>query len=132
MRRNRRDITEERVATARLLRRQMTPSEEVLWRALRDRRLAELKFRRQHVIGPYVVDFCSARARLIVELDGPIHDSIEHAIYDGARTEYLSALGYRVIRFRNDDLINDLPQVLDRILDESQWYGFALPHLTQP
>jgi 5-methyltetrahydrofolate--homocysteine methyltransferase len=102
----------------------MTPAEEVLWRALRDRNLIGLKFRRQHVFGPYVLDFCCPAAWLVVELDGEIHDDAEHVVYDAARTEYMNAHGYRVIRFRNEEVFNDLPRVLSRILDEVGWTGF--------
>jgi very-short-patch-repair endonuclease len=91
----------------------MTPAESVLWQALRDRRLRGLRFRRQHPLGPFIVDFCCPQCRLIVELDGDVHES--QAEYDAARTEQLAAYGYRVIRFRNEAVLNDLSTVLKQI-----------------
>ena len=105
------------VGNARDLRRRMTPAEEVLWRALRDRRLAGTKFRRQHPFGPFVVDFCCRTTRLVVELDGPVHD--DQAEQDAARTEILAAYGFRVLRFRNEEVFADLESVLDRIRTEA-------------
>jgi very-short-patch-repair endonuclease len=121
----RREIAEGRVVKARDLRRRMTPAEGVLWAALRDRALVGVKFRRQHVMGPYVVDFCCPAGWLVVEIDGDGHDEEERRIYDGARTEYLNAAGYRVVRFRNEEVMNDLAGVLERIVDELGWTGVA-------
>src|SRR5918998_5443322 len=87
------------VTTARDLRRRMTPSETVLWAALRNGRLAGLKFRRQHPIDAFVVDFCCPAAWLVVEVDGGIHG--DQRAQDEYRTERLGVLGYRVIRVRN-------------------------------
>ena len=101
------------VANARELRRTMTPAEAVLWRALRDRRLAGLKFRRQHPVGPLVLDFCCPILRLAVEVDGAVHDA--KTDQDSARTELLEANGYQVLRFRNDEVLTSLPSVLARI-----------------
>ena len=91
-----------------------TRTEAMVWAALRNRQLGGFKFRRQHAVGRYVLDFYCPAAKLAIELDGPIHDSqIEQ---DEFRTKYLEAYGYRVIRFRNDEVINDLSSVLSRIL----------------
>jgi adenine-specific DNA-methyltransferase len=124
---NRHEIAEQRVERARALRCRRTPAEQVLWATLRDRRLVGLKFRRQHVFGPYVLDFCAPLVCLVVELDGTSHDDDEHRTYDAARTEYLVAHGYRVIRFRNDDVLADLPNVLRRIRDKAHWTGILDP-----
>jgi len=78
---------------ARGLRRRQTDAERRIWARLRDRRLLGTKFARQVPIGPYIVDFCCRERKLIVELDGGQHAA--HADYDGGRTEYLQALGYR-------------------------------------
>jgi len=78
------------------LRKEMTPAERKLWLHLRNDQLG-VKFRRQHAIGPYIPDFCSPKAKLIIELDGGQH--LEQEEYDQKRTEYLEEQGYKVIRF---------------------------------
>ncbi len=95
---------------ARLHRKQPTMAEQILWEELRDRRLGGVKFRRQHPLGPFIVDFCCAKERLIVEVDGDSHKNQRD--YDDARTQHLSAYGYRVLRFTNDDVLINLDQVL--------------------
>jgi very-short-patch-repair endonuclease len=98
------------------LRRRSTPAEEVLWEALRDRRLDGWKFRRQHGFGPFVLDFFCAAHGLVVELDGAIH--VAQVEQDTYRSEYLAQYGYHVIRFRNEEVFHDLPSVLDHIRQE--------------
>ena len=98
---------------ARQLRRQMTPAEKRLWAAIRGRRLDGLKFRRQHALGSYIVDFVCSEKRLIIEVDGDVHD--EQMDYDAARTEHLEQYGYRVVRFRNAEVLDDLESVLEKI-----------------
>ena len=104
---------------ARRLRQTMTPAEQTLWQALRRRQLDGLAFRRQHPLGPFVVDFCCPARRLIVELDGAVHDLEDVRLQDQARTDILASHGYRVIRFRNHDVSDDLPSVLARIVEEA-------------
>jgi very-short-patch-repair endonuclease len=98
---------------ARGLRREMTEAEEVLWRALRGRGVGALRFRRQHPVGRFVLDFYCPAAKLCVEVDGDIHDEQEER--DEARTAALATGGYRVLRFRNEEVLNDLPSVIARI-----------------
>ncbi len=98
---------------ARELRREMTPAEKTLWNRLRDRQLAGLKFRRQHPLGPFIADFYCAECRLVVEIDGDVHDL--QAQHDLARTERFEEYGYQVIRFRNEQVLNDLNGVLTSI-----------------
>ena len=98
---------------AREFRKGMTPAEARLWGCLRNRGLGGLKFRRQHLIGRFIVDFCCVEARVVVEVDGGIHARQQER--DAARTEYLECLGYRVIRFRNDQVSEDLDRVLEAI-----------------
>ena len=95
------------------LRQRETRAEEVLWQALRGQKLDGLKFRRQYPLGQFVLDFCCPACRLVVELDGSVHDGRERE--DAARTEHLAAYGYRVIRFRNDQVFTALPDVLEVI-----------------
>jgi|CXWL01.1.fsa_nt_gi very-short-patch-repair endonuclease len=95
---------------ARELRRTQTPAEEALWRLLRNRGLARLKFRRQVPVGRFVVDFLCPRMRLVVEVDGEIHRAAEGR--DEARTRELESLGYSVIRFSNDQVLAEPDLVL--------------------
>ena len=99
---------------ARELRHQATPDETRLWQALRAHRLAGLAFRRQHVIGNYIVDFYCHEKRIVIEVDGPIHDT--QVDDDRYRQEIIEARGLTVLRFQNHEVLNDLPSVLERIL----------------
>jgi very-short-patch-repair endonuclease len=107
-------VTNEKVELSRLLRRQMTPAECVLWDAVRGKRLAGLRFRRQQVIDGFVVDFYCHTARLVVEVDGRIHETQRG--HDIARDQILAGRALRVIRFTNDDVLNNLQDVLRRIV----------------
>ena len=98
---------------ARELRQEQTEPEAVLWEQLRDRRLNGAKFRRQHPIGRFIADLYCPAAKLILEVDGGIHAEQEE--YDSARTEWLEAQGYRVLRFTNTEVMEDLSTVLKRI-----------------
>ncbi|UJB71416.1 endonuclease domain-containing protein [Acaryochloris sp. 'Moss Beach'] len=101
------------VAAARRLRLNLTPAEQKLWKALQKRQLSGLKFRCQHAIGLFIVDFYCPQCRLVIELDGDIHN--QQVEYDQARTEQLNQLGYRVIRFHNSDVMHHLDHVLQQI-----------------
>jgi very-short-patch-repair endonuclease len=98
---------------ARRLRRDQTDVEQRLWHALRDRRLDGAKFRRQAPIGPYIVDFVCPARRLIVELDGGQHAS--ESSRDAQRTHFLESHGYRVVRFWNNEAIENFDGVLATI-----------------
>jgi very-short-patch-repair endonuclease len=112
-----RGINPEIVAAARRLRQNLTPAEQKLWQALKNRQLNGLKFRCQHPVGLFIVDFYCPQCRLVVELDGEIHD---HQVdYDTARTEQLKQFGYQVVRFRNQEVITNLDTVLRQILNAS-------------
>jgi very-short-patch-repair endonuclease len=98
---------------ARTLRRNATDVERIMWRLLRDRRLNRVKFRRQVPIGPYIADFASVQHQLIVELDGGQHaDSLS----DARRDAFLTAEGWRVLRFWNNDVMGNRSGVLESIL----------------
>ena len=103
---------------AKLMRHNPTLAEQSLWRELRDRRLSGFKFRRQQQLGFYIVDFVCYEAKLIVELDGDIHDHPTHEISDSDRTVALNKLGFRLIRFWNDDVFDKMTFVLKRIEEE--------------
>jgi very-short-patch-repair endonuclease len=100
---------------ARALRRRSTRAEWVLWLALRDRRLAGLKFARQQPLGPYYADFVCREQRLIVEVDGGQHADNPA---DRKRDDYLRALGYRVIRVWNNEVLGNLGGVLEMLMSE--------------
>jgi very-short-patch-repair endonuclease len=100
---------------SRVNRRNATPAEECLWAVLRDRKLDGWKFKRQKVIGKFVADFYCRDAKLIVELDGEIHDSRDAQVADALRSEFLNAKGYTVLRFRNEEVLENLLEVLNAI-----------------
>jgi very-short-patch-repair endonuclease len=91
----------------------LTPAEAVLWEVLRGRQLEGLKFRSQHPLGRFIVDFYCPSLKLVIEIDGNVHDS--QKVYDQARTEQLQAFSYYVLRFSNDQVMNDLSTVLNQI-----------------
>ena len=96
----------------RALRAELTPAEAALWRALKRSSLRGGKFRRQHGIGPYIVDFYCAAERLVVELDGTAHDSDRSASQDQVRERYLQSLGLTVVRLENRYVLEDPEAVL--------------------
>jgi very-short-patch-repair endonuclease len=96
------------------LRKELMPAERKLWATLRGNQLNGINFKRQHAIGKYVVDFCSPRAKLIIELDGSQH--LEQEDYDNERTKYLEGLGYKVIRFWNNQVLSDMDGVISAII----------------
>ena len=102
-----------KVIAARRLRCDATNVEQVLWWHLANRQMDRLKFRRQHPIGLYVADFACPAAKLIVELDGDQH--AQQRAYDDARSAYLATRGYRVVRFGNREINDNIEGVLDAI-----------------
>ncbi len=99
---------------ARHNRQHATPAEDILWQALRGSQLGA-RFRRQHAIGSYIVDFICIKAFLTIELDGEVHAEAGQAEYDRGRTHILTELGYRELRFTNNQVLHHLPQVLATI-----------------
>ncbi|MBT8407244.1 MAG: endonuclease domain-containing protein, partial [Deltaproteobacteria bacterium] len=99
---------------ARALRRDMTDAERLLWRALRDRQMGGWKFRRQHPIQPFIVDFVCVERKLIIEVDGGQHAN--KVKKDVNRSDYLRNKGYRVLRFWNNQVLQENDAVLDTIL----------------
>jgi very-short-patch-repair endonuclease len=104
----------QRVERARRLRRDQTDVERKLWLRLRDRRLSGWKFKRQVPIDRYVADFCCPDGKLVIELDGGQHSERTEA--DEKRTAVLESCGYLVLRFWNNDVINNMNGVLEEIL----------------
>jgi len=96
---------------ARKLRKNQTEVEKRLWRQLRAKRFFGFKFRRQHPIGPYVVDFVCLNEKLVIELDGGQHS--ETPEYDLKRTQYLENLGFTVVRFWNNEVMGNIDGVME-------------------
>lgn len=102
-----------KLALARTLRSMPTAPEAALWQVLRDRRLSGWKFRRQHVIGGYVVDFYCPALWLVIEVDGPVHDG--RRAQDRQRDQDLTSLGVQVLRLRNADILERLENIIDSL-----------------
>jgi very-short-patch-repair endonuclease len=102
---------------ARELRKQMTDAEYALWQQLRGRKLGGLKFRRQHPLMDFILDFYCIEKRLVVEVDGGIHENQKEG--DDTRSAYLEALGCHVIRFKNFEVINHIEAVLEEIVNKA-------------
>src|SRR5215510_4239745 len=102
-------VTKEKQQRARELRREMTPAEKLLWEEVRAKKLG-VRFRRQQVIAGFIVDFYCHQAGLVVEVDGDVHDLQQEE--DARREKALSALGLRIVRFRNDEVVRDLSAVV--------------------
>lgn len=107
---------------ARNLRKNSTLHERRLWNLLKNRQFFNLKFKRQQPIGNYIVDFICKEAKLIIEIDGGQHNLDENILSDQRRTEYLNSLGYKVIRFWNNDIYKNINGVLERLQEEVSSY----------
>ncbi len=101
-----------KISFARQLRQNQTDVEQLLWKYLRNRRFDGVKFRRQHPIDPYIVDFICLEKKLIIELDGGNHNTEEGKKNDKERSLYLQKNNYKLLRFWNNELITDLDEVL--------------------
>ena len=98
-----------------------TPAEAVLWQALRGSKLEGLRFLRQKAFDRYIVDFYCAEACLVIELDGSVHNNPAARAYDTQRSLELEARGLKVLRFRNEEALSDLPRVLEMIRERIQF-----------
>jgi len=105
-----------------VLRRNMTPAEKVLWEHLRNRKMEGLRFRRQHPIDIFVVDFFCYEKMLVVEVDGGIHDELNQAERDNQRTIMLNKYNIRVIRFTNEQVMKEIRFVLNQIRNAIKEY----------
>ena len=120
------------LTNARQLRKNSTDAERQLWQILRNRQLNGYKFKRQTPLGNYIVDFCCSSVKLIIEVDGGQH--VEQENYDSTRAEYLESLGYKVIRFWNNDVLANIEDVLESVTSSvvemsSGELGFGSPAL---
>ena len=101
------------VQPSRHLRKRETPQERKLWRLLRARNLEGLKFRRQYVIEPYIVDFCCPEKNLVIELDGGHHNHPDQKMKDNERDQYLKQKGFHIVRIWNSALEKDSRKILE-------------------
>jgi len=108
-------VSAKQLVGAKELRREMTPAEKILWKEVKANKLNGLHFRRQQIIHGYFADFYCHQHELIVEVDGGIHDLQKE--YDAEREAYLRALGFRIIRFTNEEVTNNLKGVLQKIIE---------------
>lgn len=100
----------------RKLRQESTKAEDFLWQQLRNAKLNGLKFKRQHSIGNYIVDFYCASKRLIVEIDGEVHNTEEQKIKDKSRELNLIEMGFQILRFTNNQVLFEIENVKTKIL----------------
>jgi very-short-patch-repair endonuclease len=108
------DVTTLRAAA--ILRRNLTVAELLLWKKLSDRKIFKTKFRKQHPVFIFIVDFYCHEFKLVIEVDGEVHNDKESTEYDLGRTAELNRFGIKVIRFTNDDVIFNVESVITRIL----------------
>jgi very-short-patch-repair endonuclease len=108
-------LPEQILEFARSLRLHQTDAEHLLWLLVRNRRIAGFKFRRQHPVDKFILDFYCEEARLAVELDGGEHNDDAAAAKDGARIDLLEKMGIRVVRFWNHEVLNSTEAVLEKI-----------------
>ncbi len=107
------------IKKARKLRRSMTDAERRLWHYLRNRQLVNLKFRRQHRVGPYFLDFYCPEKKIVVEVDGGQHYSPNGKYGDRIREEFLQKRGLKVLRYSNRDVLLNIEGVLKDIVNEA-------------
>jgi len=100
------------------LRKKSTKAEKILWEYLRNRNLAGFKFKRQYSVDSFIIDFYCPKVKLGIEVDGEVHFTEEAKNYDENRSGFLSDFGIDIIRFRNDDIYNNLKVVLNTIEDK--------------
>jgi very-short-patch-repair endonuclease len=110
-----RRVRDRLIEQARQMRSEPTPAEARLWEKLRKRQVGGLKFRRQHIIKYFIVDFNCPKAKLVVEIDGPVHDGQKE--FDQERVKALQEFGYQVVRYMNEDVEKNIDRVVAGIYD---------------
>lgn len=103
------------IEEARELRKKQTKAEEIFWQLVRNRKFNNLKFRRQHQIGNYIADFYCNELRLVIEFDGEVHNSPEQQKHDSKRDKFLTSSGFKVLRFKNQEILNSPESVFEEI-----------------
>jgi very-short-patch-repair endonuclease len=107
-------VTDEKLERSREFRHDMTPAETILWQELRGTKMG-VRFRRQQVIAGFIVDFYCHQVGLVIELDGGVHEGDEQMEKDAKRDKVLEEMGLKVVRFKNEEVIRNLPVVLEKI-----------------
>lgn len=100
---------------AKKLRYTMTPAEHRFWFMVRNRKFLDLKFRRQHAVGDYIVDFYCHELKLVIELDGGIHDLKKRKNYDAVRERRIEDLGLTILRFRNQEVFSNMERIEEEV-----------------
>jgi very-short-patch-repair endonuclease len=108
-----RELYEKLKPIARQMRSEPTPAEDRLWQRIRKEQIGGIKFRRQHHIDRFIVDFYAPQVRLVIEVDGSVHEYTQEE--DAVRQQFLETLGLRVIRFTNEEVFGQLEAVLEKI-----------------
>jgi very-short-patch-repair endonuclease len=108
------------------LRKNMTLAEKLLWRKINCKKLLGLTFRRQHPINQFIANFYCHQTRLVIEIDGSIHDIVDSKLRDIGREHEFEKFGLTTIRFRNEDVIDDISMVINKIASVCQ---LKVPHL---
>jgi very-short-patch-repair endonuclease len=120
-------LYEELKEKAKEMRNQPTEAEKMLWNVLSDKGIDNYKFRRQYIIGEYIVDFVCLEKRLIIEVDGSIHNGLEQIEHDKQRTEWLESKGFKVIRYTNNQVLSDLFNIIESIQNHLSTISVAPP-----
>jgi very-short-patch-repair endonuclease len=110
-----RNASTELLIAAQYHRENPTPAEACLWEAIRHKKLDGLRFRSQHPVETFIFDFYCPAYKLIIEVDGSIHDNPDTQEHDQLRDEWVEAHGYNVLRLRNDEILTNLPATLQKI-----------------
>lgn len=112
---NREKIPEQILEFARNMRKSPTGAEALLWTNLRNKKINGLKFRRQHPVEGFILDFYCNEVKLGIEIDGKVHEGSEQKKYDDARSQYLNEFGIKIIRFTNEEVLHAMNEVLGKI-----------------
>jgi very-short-patch-repair endonuclease len=112
--------TQDTLEKAKLLRKSETNAEKLLWERLKSKKFYGYKYRRQHPISQFMVDFCCHELKLVIEVDGEIHNKPEKKEYDENRTAELEKYELKILRFTNNEIENDIEQVLHSIANVLQ------------
>jgi len=125
-------VMNKQIENSRYLRKNMTVQERKLWNIIRNRQFFGYRFRRQFSIGDYIVDFICREKKIIIEIDGSQHNENENISYDKLRTEYLNANGYKVIRFWNNEVDNNLSGVYEKLKQDFDVKDIITPPQPSP
>ncbi|WP_332914729.1 endonuclease domain-containing protein [Algoriphagus boritolerans] len=98
-----------------MLRKSLTPAERILWDVLKNRQMEGYKFRRQHPINRYIADFYCHELRLVIELDGGVHNKVDQREHDSNRDIIIREFGIQILRFKNEEVMNDPKNVVEKV-----------------